>query len=107
MNNDNKRSNENNTNNKRLYDNNTNNNNKRSRSNNNNEDKENNNRNQNFKYGEFVNGKYKRYDTSKHCWTHGGCDHAGKDCPLKQDKHKDHATFATKLGGSKQFCPKT
>ena len=36
----------------------------------------------------------------KYCWTHGWCNHFGKDCRSKADGHKDEATKNNRMGGS-------
>ena len=50
------------------------------------------------------NPTWTRSVTDKYCWTHGGCNHEGKDCTTKALGHKDEATKENKLGGSKAFC---
>ena len=45
--------------------------------------------------------------TEKYCWTHGGCNHFGKDCKTKAPGHKDDATLENKMGGSKAYCKMT
>ena len=50
------------------------------------------------------NPRFTRRTTTKYCWTHGGCAHAGKDCTRKAEGHQDTATFSNKMGGSKAFC---
>ncbi len=36
----------------------------------------------------------------KYCWTHGACNHWGRDCCTKADGHNDSATFQNRQGGS-------
>ena len=40
---------------------------------------------------------YKRY-----CWTHGCCDHWGRNCPNKKRGHNNNAIFKDRKGGSTQ-----
>ena len=42
--------------------------------------------------------------TAKYCWTHGACDHEGKDCFRRALGHKEEATKENKMGGSKAYC---
>ena len=41
---------------------------------------------------------------SKYCWSHGACNHDGKDCEFKAPGHKEEATKENKMGGSKAYC---
>ena len=50
------------------------------------------------------NPTFTRRVTSKYCWTHGGCAHAGNMCNDKAPGHQNDATFANKMDGSKAFC---
>ena len=43
----------------------------------------------------------------KYCWTHGWCAHAGAECNMKAEGHKDEATLQDRMGGSNRFCPQT
>ena len=43
--------------------------------------------------------QWKRY-----CWTHGCCNHWGRDCNNKTTGHKDDATFRNRMGGSDANC---
>ena len=36
----------------------------------------------------------------KYCWTHGWCNHFGRDCCSKAEGHKDEATKENRMGGS-------
>ena len=40
----------------------------------------------------------------QYCWTHGSCAHAGKDCRMRKEGHKDAATFNQLMGGSTKNC---
>ena len=42
--------------------------------------------------------------TNKYCWTHGGCGHKSGDCKNSGTGHKRDATFASKKGGSTEYC---
>ena len=42
---------------------------------------------------------------NKYCWTHGRCNHLGKDCQNKAPNHKDEATIDNKMEGSSYACP--
>ena len=50
------------------------------------------------------NPNFTRRTTDQYCWTHGGCQHLGKDCTRKARGHIDDATFEDKKGGSLDFC---
>ena len=50
------------------------------------------------------NATWPRRDTSKYCWTHGGCGHLGSGCKSKAPGHKDEATFDNRMGGSNAYC---
>ena len=39
-------------------------------------------------------------NNGKYCWTHGGCNHFGRNCRNKTSGHKDEATFYNLMGGS-------
>ena len=39
-------------------------------------------------------------DHHLYCWTHGGCNHRGSNCPKKDPGHDDTAWFRNLLGGS-------
>lgn len=39
-------------------------------------------------------------NTGKYCWSHGGCNHYGRECNSKKTGHKDEATFSNLMGGS-------
>ena len=41
---------------------------------------------------------------NKYCWTHGGCSHKSTDCKNPGTGHKRDATFASKKGGSTEYC---
>jgi hypothetical protein len=41
---------------------------------------------------------------TKYCWTHGGCGHKSGDCKNPGTGHKRDATFASKKGGSTEYC---
>jgi len=45
-------------------------------------------------------GSNRNGDTTKYCWTHGGCAHLGIECRTKATGHKDAATRGNKMGGS-------
>ena len=49
-------------------------------------------------------GRYSRTNTSKYCWSHGGCAHSSSECNAKKEGHKNNATFDNKMGGSTSFC---
>ena len=36
----------------------------------------------------------------KYCWTHGWCNHFGRDCRSKAEGHRDEATRDNRMGGS-------
>ena len=36
----------------------------------------------------------------KYCWTHGWCNHFGRDCRSKAEGHRDEATKENRMGGS-------
>ena len=42
---------------------------------------------------------------SKYCWTHGLCNHFGRDCRTKADGHRDEATRHRRMGGSLRNIP--
>ena len=50
----------------------------------------------------------KRTKVGKYCWSHGGCNHTGKECKTGYRKrgHIEDATFENKQGGSTLYCPK-
>ena len=50
------------------------------------------------------NTPYVRKDIMKYCWTHGAGNHLSKDCKKRRRGHKEDATFADKMGGSKAYC---
>ena len=41
---------------------------------------------------------------NRYCWSCGGCDHWGRNCPNKQQGHVDQASFKDKQGGSTANC---
>ena len=41
----------------------------------------------------------------KYCWTHGWCNHYGRDCRTKADGHQDAATRENRMGGSTRNIP--
>ena len=41
----------------------------------------------------------------KYCWTHGWCNHYGRDCRTKADGHQDVATRENHMGGSTRNIP--
>ena len=41
----------------------------------------------------------------KYCWTHGWCNHYGRDCRSKADGHQDAATCNNRMGGSTRNIP--
>jgi hypothetical protein len=45
-----------------------------------------------------------RMNRNKYCWSHGGCNHKGRDCKSKREGHKDEATFFNRMGGSNSYC---
>ena len=45
-----------------------------------------------------------RNNTSKYCWTHGGCGHDGSACEDKAPGHKSEATFENRMDGSNAYC---
>ena len=45
-----------------------------------------------------------RNDTSKYCWTHGACGHAGRNCNFRAPGYCHEATFTNRMGGSNAFC---
>jgi hypothetical protein len=49
------------------------------------------------------NATFNRSDTSKFCWTHGGCGHTFNECTRKALGHKKDATKDNKMGGSLAF----
>ena len=49
---------------------------------------------------------YKREITTKYCWTHGGCNHEGRDCRTPRRGHQVDATFENKMNGSNYYCEK-
>ena len=49
------------------------------------------------------NPTFTRGNTSKYCWTHGGCSHNSNECTRKAPGHKNDATKDVKLGGLKPF----
>ena len=40
----------------------------------------------------------------RYCWTHGCCEHWGRNCASKKRGHKDDATFRNRMGGSSENC---
>ena len=36
----------------------------------------------------------------KYCWTHGWCNHFGRDCRSKAEDHRDEVTIENRMGGS-------
>ena len=50
------------------------------------------------------NATFPRNNTSKYCWTHGGCGHESQTCEAKATGHKDEATFSNRMGGSNTYC---
>ena len=57
----------------------------------------NNNRNQNNNR----NWNWRRNpNTSRYCWTHGGCNHDGNHCRNPAEGHQAQATFTNRMGGS-------
>ena len=50
------------------------------------------------------NASFDRAVTDKYCWTHGACNHPSEQCRRKAPGHRDEATMANKLNGSKAFC---
>ena len=52
-------------------------------------------------------GNYIRFDTSKYCWSHGACNHDGKNCKKQKEGHKDTATFTNQMNGNTDFCQST
>ena len=49
------------------------------------------------------NATFNRPDTSKFCWTHGGCGHTSNECTRKAPGHQMDATKDNKKGGSLAF----
>ena len=43
-------------------------------------------------------------DTTKYCWTHGGCNHVSVDCTRQAPGHNNAATRENCLLGSNAFC---
>ncbi len=43
--------------------------------------------------------QWKRY-----CWTHGCCNHWGRNCNNKNTGHKDDTTFCNRIGGNDTNC---
>jgi len=41
----------------------------------------------------------------KYCWTHGLCNHYGRDCRTKADGHQDNATKENRMDGSMRNIP--
>ena len=41
-----------------------------------------------------------RNRNGRYCWTHGACDHWGRNCRNKANGHKDEATFQNMMGGN-------
>ena len=60
--------------------------------NNNSNSRRNNNRRRNNNYKYVGNGRY--------CWTHGACDHWGRNCRNKAQGHRDEANFNNTMGGN-------
>jgi hypothetical protein len=44
-------------------------------------------------------------NSSKYCWTHGGCGQTSATCNTKLPGHQDNATFQNKVGGNTNNCP--
>ena len=42
----------------------------------------------------------RKRNQQKYCWTHGACNHWGRDCRTKAEGHDDTATFQDRKGGS-------
>jgi hypothetical protein len=73
--------------------------------NNNNGSTSNNNNGNNGSSGARRTGnRYTRNNTSKYCWSHGGCAHSSSECNAKKEGHQNNATFDNKMGGSTSFC---
>ena len=53
------------------------------------------------------NTTFRRNNTSKYCWTHGGCGHDSNGCRAKASGHQDAATFENRMGGSNAYCTST
>jgi type II secretory pathway component PulJ len=50
---------------------------------------------------------YRQRNTSKYCWTHGGCGHNSPECFSKLPGHQDTSTFQDTMGGNTNHCPST
>lgn len=46
-------------------------------------------------------------NTNRYCWTHGACNHHGRDCRHPGEGRKQQATFNNRIGGSDKYCRKT
>ena len=44
-------------------------------------------------------------DQYKYCWTHGLCNHFGRDCRSKAEGHQDEAIKENCMGGSVRNIP--
>ena len=53
------------------------------------------------------NTTFRRRNTNKYCWTHGGCGHDSTTCRAKAPGHQETATFKNRMGGSNAHCPST
>lgn len=47
--------------------------------------------------------RYRR-NISKYCWSHGACNHAGRDCRSPRPGHKPEAMFTNCMDGSNDYC---
>ena len=54
--------------------------------------------NNNRRRNNYNNNRYQ--GNGRYCWTHGACDHWGRNCRNKANGHVDDATFADTKGGS-------
>ena len=48
-----------------------------------------------------------RCNTSKYCWLCGACSHTSMDFNMKNNGHKEEATFCGKMEGSDNYCHTT
>ena len=55
------------------------------------------NNNNNFNNRRFTNNRNKN---GRYCWTHGACDHWGRNCRNKANGHRDDASFQNLMGGN-------
>ena len=56
--------------------------------------------NSNMAYGSNQGRRNQRNRNNRYCWTHGACNHWGRNCHNKAPNHKDEATFRNTMGGN-------